>query len=84
MKYNIQIVSSAERQFRKLQPSLQDRITSKILQLSDSPRPYGSKKLHNSDCYRIGIGDYRVLYSINDSHKIVKILDIGHRREIYR
>jgi mRNA interferase RelE/StbE len=84
MKYSIQIASSAERQFQKLQPSLQERITSKILQLASIPRPYGSKKLHDSNYYRISIGNYRVLYSINDGHKIIKILDVGHRREIYR
>ena len=78
MKYHIQIVPSAERQFRKLQPSLQNRLVSKILQLANHPRPHGSKKLRNT------IGNYRVLYSINDTRKIVEILDLGHRREIYR
>ncbi len=84
MKYRIQIVPSTERQFRKFQPQLQDRIAAKILQLANHPRPHGSKKLRNTEYYRIRIGDYRVLYSINDNIRTVKILDIGHRRDIYR
>lgn len=84
MKYRTQIVPSAERQFRKLQASLQDRIAAKILSLASNPRPHGSQKLRDTQFYRIRIADYRVIYSINDAHKIIKILDVGHRREVYR
>ena len=84
MKYTLQIVSTAERQFLKLQGSLQGRIKSKLFSLEVEPRSYGSQKLHGTDFFRIRIGDYRVIYSIDDAHKIVKVLDIGHRREVYR
>jgi len=84
MKYRTRIVPSAERQFRKFQTQLQNRIAAKITQLADHPRPHGSKKLRNTEYYRIRIGDYRALYSINDSAKTITILDLGHRRDIYR
>ena len=84
MKYNLQIVSPAERQFLKLQPSLQNRLKSKLFSLEIEPRPNGSQKLHGTEFFRIRIGDYRVIYSIDDTRRIVKVLDIGHRREIYR
>ena len=84
MKYTLQIVSTAERQFLKLQSSLQNRIKSKFFSLEVEPRPYGSQKLHGTNFFRIRIGDYRVIYSIDDAHKVVKVLDIGHRREVYR
>ena len=84
MKYTLQIVSTAERQFLKLQASLQNRIKNKLFSLEVEPRPHGSQKLHGTDFFRIRIGDYRVIYSIEDTHKTVKVLDIGHRREVYR
>lgn len=84
MKYTLQIVSTAERQFLKLQSPLQNRIKSKLFSLEVESRPHGSQKLHGTDFFRIRIGAYRVIYSIDDAHKIVKVLDIGHRREVYR
>ena len=84
MKYRIRIIPSAEHQFRKLSSVLQDRIARKILSLANHPRPHGSRKLRDTQFYRIRIGDYRVIYSINDTRRVVKILDLGHRREIYR
>ncbi len=84
MKYTLHIVPTAERQFLKFQSSLQSRVKSKLLFLENEPRPYGSQKLHGTNFFRIRIGDYRVIYSIDDTHKMVKILDMGHRREVYR
>lgn len=84
MKYSLEIVSTAEKQFLKLQTSLRNRIKNKFFLLENEPRPHGSQKLHGTDFFRIRIGDYRVIYSVDDTRKIIKILDIGHRREIYR
>ncbi|MEK7448577.1 MAG: type II toxin-antitoxin system RelE/ParE family toxin [Planctomycetota bacterium] len=55
-----------------------------LLNLSETPRPYGSVKLKGVGSYRIRIGDYRIIYDINDTHRQITILAIGHRREIYR
>ena len=84
MKYALNIVPTAEKQFLKLQAALQNRIKIKIFLLEAEPRPYGSQKLHGTDFFRIRVGDYRIIYSVDDTHRIVKILDIGHRREVYR
>ena len=83
-KYSIEIVPKAEKEFSRLPEIIKSRVRSKILLLEDNPRPFGCKKLVGTDYYRIRIGDYRVVYSINDSSKIVKILSIAHRKEIYR
>ena len=83
-KYTLHIIPTAERQFFKLQTVLQDRMKKKFLSLESNPRPVGSQKLHGTQFFRIRIGDYRVIYSVDDQHKIVKILDLGHRREVYR
>ena len=84
MKYHLDIARSAEHQFKKLPITLQDRIIPKLLSLEDNPRPFGTKKLRDSSFYRIRIGDYRVIYSIDDRSAIVRILDIAHRRDVYR
>ncbi|MFH1761481.1 MAG: type II toxin-antitoxin system RelE/ParE family toxin, partial [bacterium] len=63
---------------------LQNRLINKILSLNSNPRPRGFKKLLGSNNYRIRTGDYRIVYTIDDKRRIVKILDIGHRKDIYR
>ena len=84
MKYTLEITSSAQRQFKKLPQTLRDRIIPKILSLETNPRPVGVKKLQTFDYYRMRIGDYRVIYSIDDKSHLIKILDLGHRKDIYR
>jgi mRNA interferase RelE/StbE len=84
MKYRIEITSSAEKELQKLPKKPQEHLINKILNLAKHPRPFGSKKLRGSEYYRIRIGDYRVIYCVDDSGKSVKILDLGHRKDIYR
>ena len=84
MKYTLEITSSAQRQFKKLPQTFQDYIIPEILSLEIQPRPVGVKKLQAFDSYRIRVGDYRVIYSIDDKSHIVKILDLGHRKDVYR
>jgi mRNA interferase RelE/StbE len=52
--------------------------------LEADPRPSGCKKLTNSELWRIRVGDYRVVYSIEDAKLVVLVVRVGHRREIYR
>ena len=84
MSYRISIVRSAEKEFLRLPGHIQTRARSKMLALELDPRPTGCKKLSGSDRHRIRIGDYRVVYNIDDPQKHIAILSIGHRREIYR
>ena len=52
--------------------------------LKEEPRPVGCKKLTEQEGYRVRSGEYRILYTIDDSQKIVSIFRIGHRRDVYR
>jgi mRNA interferase RelE/StbE len=52
--------------------------------LADDPRSHKSRKLEDLPGYRVAVGDYRVLYLIDDKTKVVTIYKIGHRRDIYR
>jgi mRNA interferase RelE/StbE len=84
--YNLYIKPSAGREIDGV-GSKKDRrrIVGRIRELGDAPRPIGSEKLAGrDDCYRIRVGDYRVVYSIDDARREIVILKVGHRREVYR
>lgn len=85
MRYEIIIKPSAEKSFAKL-PALQQRkIFSAIELLVTNPKPSGVKKLKSSvELYRIRVGDYRVIYSIENAVLIINVVKIGHRSDIYR
>ncbi|MEB3885746.1 type II toxin-antitoxin system RelE/ParE family toxin [Lyngbya sp. CCY1209] len=76
---------SAAKELRGLNIELQLRIGSAIDNLGLEPRPEGVVKLKGDDnSYRIRIGDYRVVYAIDDRNKIVRIMRVRHRRDVYR
>jgi len=83
--YEVLISSQAERDLRRLPKSLMDRIIPHIRALARNPRPSGCLKLSGTKSdYRIRVGDYRVLYEIADAIRIVRIMRVRHRREVYR
>ena len=84
MVYRIEYTSAAARTLRSLERNTQRRILAKIEALQDNPRPPSAIKLAGHDAYRIRIGDYRVVYAVADERLLVLVVDIGHRREIYR
>lgn len=82
--YGITFASSAKREFRDLEPDVIERILPKIRELANTPRPPGCKKLHGyKDLWRIRIGDYRVVYAIDDAARTVDVTRIAHRRDVY-
>ena len=84
MKYLLTIVPSARKELLNLPDILIKRIDRVITNLSETPRPHGCIKLTGVEAYRIRLGNYRIIYEISDSLRQVRILAIGHRREIYR
>lgn len=83
--YRVRIERSAERDLKKL--SIEDlrRVASHIRALGDTPRPVGCRKLTGSeDEWRLRVGDYRIIYAVNDEAKVVQIMRVRHRREAYR
>ena len=82
--YKLTIKKSAARELKDIPRKDLRRITKRILSLADNPRPAGSEKLAVKSCYRVRQGDYRIIYSIDEPKRIVDIIKIGHRREIYR
>lgn len=84
-RYRIEISRTAERQLRGLQREDRRRIVQGMLALGSDPHPPGSRKLTGyEDVYRIRVGVFRILYSVEGRKLIVIILKIGHRKDIYR
>lgn len=82
--YAIEIKPSARKELEKLGDSLIARLVSKIEGLSSDPRPTGCKKLRGyKDLWRIRVGDYRVVYVVDDTRKSVSITRIAHRQDVY-
>lgn len=81
--YSIIFEKTAQKKLYKLPEAIRNKIISKISALKENPRPSGCKKLTGRPGYRIRIGDYRVIYLIEDGKLIVLILDVGDRKNIY-
>ena len=62
---------------------MRERMSHKTLDLENDPRPPGCKKLKGRDAYRIRVGDYRVIYEIQDDRLIVDVVTIGDRKNVY-
>ena len=84
MAYQLEVSHTAHRQIRSLPSLSQERVNKAIYGLSQSPRPTGSKKLTAREGYRIRVGDYRVLYIVNDKAKMVTIYRVMARGDAYR
>ena len=85
MPYRIEFTNRAARELKALDKTTVKRIAARIDALADNPRPQSSKLLERNDrLYRIRVGDYRVIYQVEDRTVLVLIVRVGHRREIYR
>lgn len=83
--YSLEIKNSVEKDFRKIPKVQQQKIWDHIQELKIQPRPKNSRKIEGAESvYRIRIGDYRLIYCIIDTKKIVIIFAVKHRKDIYR
>ncbi len=85
-KYRIKITSRAQKDYKKLDPQVREKISRKILGLENNPFPSQFKPLTGTGTaqYRLRVGNYRVLYDVYDDAREVLILRLGHRKDIYR
>ena len=82
--YRVVLASSAEKELKRLSGLLIARIISRLENLSSNPRPPGCKKLKGGDReWRIRVGDYRVVYTVDDSKALVEVMRIRHRSDVY-
>lgn len=83
--YAVTFKPSAAKELRKINRADQVRIAQKIQALASDPYPQGVKKIIGGDGeFRLRVGNYRVIYTVEDGRLIILVLAIGHRREIYK
>ncbi|MDQ3020150.1 MAG: type II toxin-antitoxin system RelE/ParE family toxin [Bacteroidota bacterium] len=82
--YKIKLDNNAKKILDKIDYKITKRIFNKIESLGIEPRPFGSIKLKGENAYRIRLGNYRILYEIEDKKKEIIVYHIAHRKDVYR
>jgi mRNA interferase RelE/StbE len=84
-EYEIEFTHRAFRQFQSLQFTVQKKIGAKVELLRKDPRQRGIEKLEGiKSAYRLRVGDYRVVFEVLDEFQLVRVVKVGHRRDVYR
>ncbi len=85
MAYTIELKPAAVRDLRKLPADVRRRVAARIDALAIDPTPPGTETLKGEpNCFRLRLGDYRILYQVEGKGLTVLVIRVGHRREIYR
>lgn len=84
MKYTVEISAQARKQLKRMPKSDKKKILDKIDSLSDNPRPFGYKKLYYyTEYFRVRVGNYRIIYTIQDRQLVVVVVEVTDRRDAY-
>jgi mRNA interferase RelE/StbE len=83
-EYEILFKESVWKDLKKVPKSDLKRILSRIEKLGDDPSPVGCEKLTGEELYRVRQGNYRIVYSIQDNELTVWVVNVGHRKDVYR
>jgi mRNA interferase RelE/StbE len=84
MAYILQIPKTVQKQLQNISEPFHSHIIESLQQLKDDPRFGNAIKMKGSEGYRLRVGNYRILYDINDTEEIITLRRIAHRREVYR
>jgi len=83
--YRVEVSRTAEKQLRRLERSQLTRVVRTLAALANEPRPPGCRKLAGTqDVWRVRVGMIRVIYAIEDRRLVVRVLKVGHRKDVYR
>jgi len=82
-RYSIELRPAAFRALRKLDPHVRPRIQGAIALLAQNPRPPGARALRGRPGLRIRVGEYRIIYIVEDDVLVVVVVTVTHRREVY-
>ncbi len=83
MSYRIELRPAAVRALTKIDHQDRERIRGAIALLGDDPRPPSAKPLRGRPAWRVRVGDYRIIYTIDDGVLLVVVVTLGHRRDVY-
>ena len=82
--YKISIAKPAEKDLKRMERNVKNRVVTAISSLKDEPRPLGCRKIQSEEgVWRIRIGDWRIVYFIDDVRQEINIIRIAHRKEFY-
>jgi mRNA interferase RelE/StbE len=84
MGYRVELEPRAVRGFETISSRDRRRVAERLKSLEVKPRPAGCRKLKAIPGLRLSVGDYRILYTVNDENHTVTVWRIGHRRDVYR
>lgn len=84
MSYQVEFETRARGELLDLPKDVARRFISVLDDLARQPRPPGAKKLFGVNGYRVRKGDYRILYTVDDHKRVVRVYRVGHRRDVYR
>ena len=82
--YQVVIEKQVQKQLTKIRSADYNKVVEALKDLANNPRPHGYKKLKGRAGYRMRIGDYRIIYNINDNILTVFVLTVGNRRDVYK
>ncbi len=81
--HRVELRPAAAKALRKLDPQVRGRIQGAIALLAQDPRPPAARALQGRPGLRVRVGDYRIIYTVQDDILLVVVVTLGHRREIY-
>jgi mRNA interferase RelE/StbE len=84
MNFTVQYRPRVERDIERLPRGVLELVDRKLRLLGETPRPSGCKKLKGAGLWRVRVGDYRIVYEVDDARKIVDVHIVAHRRDVYR
>lgn len=84
MPYRIELTKSAVKELERLPAKTHDKVIQHIVQLEQDPRIFGSEKLTGIDAYKLRVGSYRIVYEINDTDEIVRVVMVDDRKQVYQ
>lgn len=85
MAYRVVLLPAAQRELDRVPARAFERIKDRLLALAEDPRPHGALKLAGVEgVYRVRVGDYRILFQVEDDTLLVVVVRLGHRRDVYR
>jgi len=82
-EYRIELRPAAARSLRKLDPQARRRVQGAIALLAQDPRPPAARALQGRPGLRVRVGDYRIIYTVEDDVLLVLVVRLGHRRDVY-
>lgn len=83
MPYRIELTKSAVKELERLPAKTHDKVIEHIVQLEENPRLFGAEKLTGIDAYKLRVGSHRIVYEIDDTDQIVRIVMVDDRKQIY-